>query len=330
MKRVLLALPFALLSQVATAQTISLANPVQCNVGKDCFIQNYVDQDTTGGYKDYRCGSLSYDKHTGTDIRVPNITAMNRGVAVVAAAEGTVRGVRDNMQDVSIKSTGRDAVKSRECGNGVVINHPAGYETQYCHMRSGSIIVKQGEKVRAGQKLGLIGLSGATEFPHLHFEVRRLGRVFDPFTGEPAGTPCGSERNGLWNAAVEQLFAYQASAVLGAGFYPAPPKPEQVRSLAAPVTEIPRNAPAIVFWVDIMGPRAGDTLTLTLYAPNGQPLVTKDMPFQRNQAQNFTFIGDKATPEGLIPGEYTGKLELKRPGKAEPVLVHETKVNVPF
>ena len=329
MKTVLIVAMITLGPAFAHAQTLTLSSPVACKVGTDCFIQNYVDEDTTAAYRDYTCGSLSYDKHTGTDFRLPNMAAMRRGVAVIATAEGTVRGVRDNMQDVSIRATGEAAVKSRECGNGVVIDHASGFETQYCHMRSGSIAVKQGERVKAGQRLGLIGLSGATEFPHVHFEVRRLGRVLDPFTAQPIGAKCGTTGQTLWNAPTAAAFRYQSTALLGSGFHAAAPNADQVRSLATPITEVPRNAPGLFLWADIMGPRNGDTLTLTIINRNGQPLATRDLPFTRNQAQHFSFIGIKATEEGLTPGEYTGKIELKRSGKADAVIAVETKVNVP-
>lgn len=322
----------ALLCPVAAAaQAISLSKPVQCTVGKDCFIQNYVDQDTTAGHGDYACGSLSYNKHTGTDFRLPNMAAMRRGVAVIAAADGTVRSVRDSMPDITVNAPGqKEKIINRECGNGVAVNHPAGFETRYCHLRQGSIIVKQGDKVKAGQKLGLIGLSGATEFPHLHFGVYRLGRALDPFTAEPIGTPCGKARSSLWNAATAASFAYQATALLGAGFYPAEPKAEVIREQAAPVTSISRTAPVLSFWGELMGPRQGDILTMSVLAPNGVELVKREIPYTKHQAQIFVYVGKRTGEEGIAPGEYTGKIELKRPGQADPIVTYETKVNVPY
>src|SRR4051812_44563995 len=148
-----------------------LSFPVACEIGVTCFVQNYVDHDSGSGAKDYRCGALTYDGHDGTDIRLPNLAAMRKGVAVVAAADGVVRARRDGMDDVSIRDAGASAVKGREAGNGVVIDHGNGWQTQYAHMRKGSILVKPRNRVSAGQALGLVGLSGDTEFPHLHFTV---------------------------------------------------------------------------------------------------------------------------------------------------------------
>ncbi len=58
----------------------------------------------------------------------------------------------------------------RECGNGVVIAHAGGWETQYCHMAQGGLAVKPDQPVTTGQTLA-VGLSGLTEYPHLHFTV---------------------------------------------------------------------------------------------------------------------------------------------------------------
>src|SRR4051812_32631471 len=75
--------------------------PVDCEIGRTCMVQNYFDHDPKSGVVDYMCGFLTYDGHDGTDIRVPNLTAMKKGVNVVAAADGKVRAIRDEMEDVN-------------------------------------------------------------------------------------------------------------------------------------------------------------------------------------------------------------------------------------
>ncbi|MDY7001773.1 MAG: M23 family metallopeptidase, partial [Thermodesulfobacteriota bacterium] len=109
---------------------IVLEMPIACVMGKVCSIQNYVDRDPGPGYRDYTCGFLTYDGHKGTDFRVPGLTVMESGVRVLAAAPGIVRAVRDGMADVSVKKIGKEAVKNREAGNAVVVNHGNGWETQ--------------------------------------------------------------------------------------------------------------------------------------------------------------------------------------------------------
>src|SRR6185436_18027159 len=124
---------------------IALALPLACEFGKTCFIQQYFDHDPSPGALDYRCGPMSYDGHDGVDLRVPTLAAQRTGVPVLAAAEGVVRGVRDGMPDVSIRAAGIESVRGRECGNGVVLLHAGGWETQYCHMAKDSLRVKNGE-----------------------------------------------------------------------------------------------------------------------------------------------------------------------------------------
>ena len=58
------------------------------------------------------------------------------------------------------------------------IRHSNGYETIYAHCSS--LYVVTGQKVTKGQQLGLIGSTGRTSGPHLHFEVRLNGRKVDP------------------------------------------------------------------------------------------------------------------------------------------------------
>lgn len=54
-------------------------------------------------------------------------------------------------------------------------------ESLYAHMLRNSIAVRVGEHIRVGQPVGLVGNTGASTGPHLHFEVRLGGRPVDPF-----------------------------------------------------------------------------------------------------------------------------------------------------
>jgi len=105
--------------------------PIDCEIGVSCVIQNYIDRDPTPGHTDYRCGHLSYDKHKGTDIRIRDLVAMRRGVAVLAAADGVVKAARDDIDDVNVRVAGAESVRDRKAGNAVVLTHGDGYETIY-------------------------------------------------------------------------------------------------------------------------------------------------------------------------------------------------------
>jgi len=171
---VLLVLPGG--SEIRADDTISLALPLACVIGETCFVQNYVDRDATPKWKDYRCGEQTYDGHDGTDIRVPSMDEQRAGVDVLAAAAGTVIGIRDGVADISIRDGSSESIKGRECGNGVVIDHGQGWETQYCHMAKGSLAVKPGDMVTKGQSLGKSGSTGLAGGDHLHFSMLVDGR----------------------------------------------------------------------------------------------------------------------------------------------------------
>src|SRR3954468_3154154 len=75
-------------------QSLTLELPLNCRFGENCFIQQYFDHDSGPGAKDFQCGPMSYDAHDGTDLRLPTLAEQQKGVEVVAAAAGVVRGMR--------------------------------------------------------------------------------------------------------------------------------------------------------------------------------------------------------------------------------------------
>jgi murein DD-endopeptidase MepM/ murein hydrolase activator NlpD len=93
-------------------------------------------------------GSRWKHRHTGQDF------AVNAGTPVYAVGPGTVYA-----------TTCGDGF-----GNQVVVRHSDGYFTQYAHLSR--IQVRKGQRVAAGQRLGLSGATGNVTGPHLHFEVR--------------------------------------------------------------------------------------------------------------------------------------------------------------
>jgi murein DD-endopeptidase MepM/ murein hydrolase activator NlpD len=312
----LLGLAAGLSPLAAAAQDISLRLPVACEIGRSCFIQHYVDRDPSPASQDYQCGTLTYDNHNGTDIRVPTLAAQKAGVDVLAAADGRVLRGRDGMEDVSITGRGRESVANAECGNGLVIDHGGGWETQYCHMAKGSLSVKAGDTVKAGDRIGRIGLSGATEFPHLHFTLRKDGKVVDPFAFGAAEKACGGGTM-LWEASARQALAYQAGSVLNKGFASGPVTADAIDSGAAE-REVPNaRAPALVAFVRAIGLKGGDVQTLSLIDPDGKPLAqNKAPPLERNRAQQLLFAGVRQPKDGFRPGLYRAIYRVERDGKA--------------
>jgi len=143
----------------------------------DWTIVQYVDQDPSSGISDYTGGSRSYDGHRGTDFLVPNFRFMDHDlVEILAAAAGEVVVAIDGFHDRVVADSLEEALASPVCtqggqANSVVIRHANGYQTLYTHLKKGSVRVAVGERVAAGDTLGIIGSSGCSTGPHLHFEV---------------------------------------------------------------------------------------------------------------------------------------------------------------
>jgi murein DD-endopeptidase MepM/ murein hydrolase activator NlpD len=106
----------------------------------------------------YRISPFTNEKefHKGIDIS----TRMN--TPVLAPADGV------------ISSTGRD----HAMGNMLTINHSYGMKTRYGHLSK--TLVKKGQYVKRGQKIALVGKSGRTTGPHLHYEVYLNGLPVNP------------------------------------------------------------------------------------------------------------------------------------------------------
>ncbi|HEV7415716.1 MAG TPA: M23 family metallopeptidase, partial [Tianweitania sediminis] len=95
----------------------------------------------------------------GIDIAVPE------GTPVKAAENGVVIYSGDGL---------------KEFGNTVLVRHENGLVTVYGH--ASELKVKRGENVKRGQDIALSGMSGSTQSPKLHFEVRKNSAPVDPST----------------------------------------------------------------------------------------------------------------------------------------------------
>ncbi|MCE8513436.1 M23 family metallopeptidase [Ruegeria pomeroyi] len=282
--------------------------PIDCTLGASCHIQQYVDRDPGKGARDFTCGGLSYDGHKGTDFALPTLAHMRAGVDVQASAPGIVTGLRDGVEDRVYGPDNAAAVEGRECGNGVVLRHEDGWETQYCHLKKGSVRVRKGDRVERGAILGQVGISGKAQFPHVHLSVRHNGAVVDPFdTGDTA--QCNASGGSLWR----ETPIYEASGLIDAGFADAVPEYAQVQDGTATRASLPGDAGALVFFVLAFGGQKGDILRLTVEGPGGQ-LMQQDMTLDRAQAQFFRAAGRRLKGPSWPAGTYEGTASLLRKG----------------
>lgn len=296
--------------------TPRLQLPIQCEPNRNCWIANHVDLDPGPGARDHACGAVTYEKHTGVDFALRDLATMQQGVAVLAAAGGTVSGVRDGVVDANVREQGREAVAGRECGNGVALDHGGGWTTQYCHLRQGSVRVRKGEHVGAGQPLGLVGMSGLSEYPHLHFTLRQGKRVVDPFGGVE-GAACASAGTARWSPETLAQLPYRRGVIYNLGFADGIPPIEQVRGGTARASELSAVGTKLTLWVEVFAVAPGDTLWLRLYAPDGRKLSEKKVVFERRQARIFRAIGSKDGARWLT-GVYRGEAVMVLAGRAQP------------
>jgi peptidase M23-like protein len=126
--------------------------------------------------RDYRCGTQTYDGHTGTDSDIRSFREMDIGVPVFAALDGRVIQVEDGQYDRRYGPT------QSQFDNHVVVEHGTGRFTIYGHLRKG-IDLKRNDRVVAGQQIGWTASSGNSSWPHLHFTSQVGGEIDEPFIG---------------------------------------------------------------------------------------------------------------------------------------------------
>ncbi len=292
-----------------------LSLPIDCSIRKNCWLVNLVDLDPGPGRRDYLCGKHTYDTHKGTDFAVRDLPAMKKGVSVLAAAPGIVKAVRDGMADKFPDEALRRS-KNIHCGNGLVISHAHGWETQYCHLRKGSVAVRTGIKVKRGQKLGLVGHSGMAEFPHLHLSVRQLGEAVDPFLGirlsEANNIECGALTSSLWNKKAKHALAISMTSFFNAGFAYEEPTRQNINKGIYQLRTFPRSSNVLIFWVQAWWVRKSDILKLKIIDPSGRELLNNSSEMKKHQSQYMRYAGKRKDRARWDPGEYTGTGELIR------------------
>ena len=106
-------------------------------------------------------GGPSVEFHKGQDISAPTGTPVNATADGVVVIAGWVKGY----------------------GNGIYIDHGNGISTRYGHLSRIDVVV--GQPIKQGQHLGLVGSTGRSTGPHLHYEVRINGQAINPLTYLP-------------------------------------------------------------------------------------------------------------------------------------------------
>ena len=303
--------PAAVRAQVAVPPDGGFSKPLDCTLDRDCWITNLPDAGVGEDATDYRCGARTYNGHKGTDFTVRDYLALDKGVPVLAAAPGTVVAIRNDAPEHFVyNDETKKLVGQKECGNGVVLEHSGGWQSQYCHMRTGSVSVALGAKLERGARLGLAGMSGQTQFPHVHVAFRVDGQHVDPFTGRRIEGGCKNPERSLWRQ--DAGVRYPGPALYAAGFTTHAPEMSDILSSARSPISLPRHVPALVLWVASYGVQKGDVLRLRVLDPSGGTLIARDVRIDKAQARYMAFAGKKIPPPGWATGGWKGEAVLER------------------
>jgi len=144
---------------------------------KDLYFANFVDLDPGPGTLEWSCGAQTYDGHTGEDSIIRSFQEKRIGVPVFAAVDGIVIEVSDLLPDEHVERT------MTQVDNHVIVSSLGRHlRTVYGHLRNG-VLVRQGQRVVAGQQLGWTASSGHSSWPHLHFTMKLDLTVYEPFAG---------------------------------------------------------------------------------------------------------------------------------------------------
>ena len=312
--------PIALMLGVLFAQPTlaedrpQLSLPIACEPHKTCFIQNYVDLDPGPGVRDYSCGRATYDKHSGVDFRILSAEAAKSQVPVLAAADGTVKNTRDGVEDIFFKKAKPEEVAGRECGNGVIIDHGDGWETQYCHLKRGSVRVAKGQAIKRGDQLGDVGFSGMADFAHVHLSVRHDGKIVDPFLPDSIDGACnnGATGPGLWEPAAAAAFPYRGGEMITAGFTGAPPDFNKLEIDHRDVAALTPLSPALLLYGRFINLLKGDQIHFAATGPEGKLFDETAAALDRSKATYVAFAGKRRGDKPWPAGHYDGHVELVR------------------
>jgi hypothetical protein len=168
-----------------------LSMPIGGEQNKDWWIYSYRDDDTTtGSVRNFKCSNYCYDGWSGMIFAIKNMKLMDKGIPILAAANGIVHSFHNGDTDRVKQSIGGGTH-----GNYVRIQHDPHLYTLYAFLRNGSIRVHKGDVVKKGDTLAMAGSSDNICFwPGLYFRVEDTvnANFQDPMGDQCASPPYGA------------------------------------------------------------------------------------------------------------------------------------------
>ena len=257
-------------------------------------ISGYMDHNEAypNQLTDYNCGTKTYDtaagyNHLGVDIFTWPFTWKmmdNNEVEIIAAAPGQIIAKQGAQLD-------RSCAFNNNLWNAVYIQHADGSVALYGHMKQNSLTTKNvGDSVVAGEFLGIVGSSGNSTGPHLHFEVysevewNGTGQdiLIDPYAGA-----CNDLNAASWWENQKPYSNPNINAVLTHSAAPIFPD--------CPTTETPNEsndfdaANTVYFGIYMRDQVAGTTINLKIIRPDNSILYNFNFNFTDNYYASYWY-----------------------------------------
>jgi hypothetical protein len=142
------------------------------------------------------------------------------GQKAIAVADAKVVSVLDGLPERVPNALPSDTTMQNVTGNHVILDIGRGYYAFYAHLQPGSLKVRVGDRVKRGQVLALLGNSGNTTAPHLHFHVsdgvgplssQGVPYVIDGFIARGVATDVTEQGKLVWTALPPQQATQRAT-----------------------------------------------------------------------------------------------------------------------
>ncbi|HEY0160113.1 MAG TPA: M23 family metallopeptidase [Thermoanaerobaculia bacterium] len=232
--------------------------------GGDFTIPYYVDvEPASPAFRDFNCGSQTFDGHTGHDPYIRSFAEQRIGVPVFAVLDGTVIELHDGEPDENTDNS------SLFPANYIVIRHANDQVSHYSHLKRNSITHRVGDFVSAGTQIGLVGSSGSSLAPHIHFEFRYRGEVVEPMAGPcRPGPSFFTEQPPLRTG-----FTFIRGTLSKTSFANVRPAPHDD---APPIGTFRRGQQTFHYKVDVANVSSSITYELYVERPNGTRIPVSD------------------------------------------------------
>jgi murein DD-endopeptidase MepM/ murein hydrolase activator NlpD len=297
------------LPTVATraAQQITFEWPLQLVPGHPegvaRTVTNFVDHNPAypGQVQDYMCGTRTYDQangynHMGTDITSFPFSQRKQNydeAIVVAAAPGVIILKEDGQPDHS-------CALSLSSWNAVYLQHADGSITWYGHLKANSLTTKQvGDSVDVGEFLGVMGSSGDSTGPHVHFEVYDgAGKLIDPFAG-----PCNNSTANSWWTNQRPYYESAIDLVMTGS------APVQFNACPAPDTENHSGyfqpGQTVYITAFLTDQLRADATVFTIHMPDGRPFASTTIQSNSDYLLNAFWEWSVPLPTTAPAGTWT-------------------------